>query len=181
MKCLSIPFDKAKPLLDSFQSSYKDNFRFMAGLFFVYRSLILFSYAASVGYGQFYVALGVQLTVMIILHFLMQPHRVHCHNILDVLLFSNLAAINSLSLYKFGISYQHDASSMMYVWVASILQLILIYTPLVVVLVWVIATLTLALKRRIKPRPKSLMSREPYSEIDYSSYDHRSIRLASFN
>ena len=106
VKCVSIPFDKAKPLLDSFQSSYKDNFRFVAGLFFIYHSLILFSYAASVGYGQFYVYLGIQLTVMIILHFVMQPHRVQCHNILDVLLFSNLAAINTLSLYKFGISYK---------------------------------------------------------------------------
>lgn len=181
VKCLSVPFEKAKPLLDSFQSSYKDNFRFVAGLLFIYRTLILFSYAASVGYGQFYVALAIQLTVMIILHFIMQPHQVHCHNILDVLLFSNLAAINSLSLYKLGISYQHNPSSALYIKAASILQLVLIYIPLAVVLVWGIAKFALTLKRRVKPKVKSLMSREPFSELDYSSYEQRSIRLASFN
>ncbi len=182
VKCLSVPFDKAKPLLDSFQSSYKDNFRFVAGLFFVYRVLILFSYAASVGYGQFYVALGILLLVMLILHFLMQPHRVHCHNILDMLIFSNLAAINSLSLYKFGISYQHDSNSMWYVKVASILQLVLIYTPMVVVIIWVLVILALALKRKVKPKTKSLISPDSSDDdVDYSSYDNRSIRLASFN
>ena len=180
VKYLSVPFEKAKPLLDSFQSSYKDSCRFVAGLFFVYRALILLLYAVSIGYGQFYVAIGVQMIVMIILHFVMQPHQIHLHNILDVLVFANLAAINSLSLYKFGISYQHDSASAFYVKVASIMQLILIFTPLVVVQSWPVIKLVLALKRKVKPKPRSLMSGS-LSDIDYSSYDHRPIRLASFN
>lgn len=92
VKCLSLPFDKSKPFFDSFQSCYKNDFRFVAGLYFVYRITILLSYALSVGHNVFYLAVGMQLIVMTLLHCIMQPNRCNQHNLLDVLIFSNLSA-----------------------------------------------------------------------------------------
>ena len=39
------PLEKFKPLLDSFQGSFKDKFRFFSGLYYFYRLLILFIYS----------------------------------------------------------------------------------------------------------------------------------------
>ena len=45
-KCVQIvfsPLDKLKPLFDSFQGCFKDEFRFFSGLYFVYRFFIMFN------------------------------------------------------------------------------------------------------------------------------------------
>ena len=176
VKWLSVPFVKGKHFFDSFQSSYKNNFRFVAGLFFVYRLMILVSYIMSVGYDMFYLIIAVQLLVMILLHFLMQPHQNQTHNILDVLIFTNLSAINGLSLYRFGASYQHDYSSKKHVRVAGIVQLVLIFIPLAGVVICLFAKAVRVVKTMF-----SHCCCVRKLDDDISSYDYRSIHLASFN
>lgn len=72
-----IPLAKLKPLLDTFQSCFKDNFRFFAGLYryFVYRMLTLVAYAACTGHLQFYTTVQVLLVLMLILHAVTQPYQ----------------------------------------------------------------------------------------------------------
>lgn len=176
IKLFSVPFVKGKHFFDSFQSSYKNNFRFVAGLFFIYRMMILVSYIMSIGYDMFYLIIAAQLIVMILLHFLMQPHQNQSHNILDVLIFVNLSAINGLSLYRFGASYQHDHSSKKHVKVAGIVQLVLIFIPLAVVVISLIVKAVCVAKKTFL-RCCSVRKLDD----DVSSYDYRSIHLASFN
>ena len=177
---LSIPFEKAKPLFDSFQSSYKDNFRFVAGLFFIYRLGILLSYALSIGFAIFYLSVGIQFAIMMLLHFLMQPHRIHYHNVLDVLIFANLSAINIISLYRFGISYQKDPLSKLSVKGAGLVQLVLIFLPLVIPVVLLCVKVVRAVHSQIVKRTASY-SDDLNDDIGHSSVEYRSIRLASFN
>lgn len=177
---LSIPFEKTKPLFDSFQSSYKDNFRFVAGLFFVYRLGILLSYALSIGYAIFYLSIGIQFSIMMLLHFLMQPHRIHYHNVLDVLIFANLSAINIISLYRFGVSYQQDPLSKWIIRVAGLVQLVLIFLPLVIPVMLLLVKVVKAVHSLLVKRAASY-SDGFNDDIGHSSVEYRSIRLASFN
>ena len=179
VKCISVPCVKLKPFFDAFQSSYKNNFRFVAGLFFVYRLLILIFYSASIGYDLFYLALGLQLIVMTLLHFLMQPHQNHWDNVRDVLIFSTLSVINGLSFFTHGLRSHSDSLSRAYVRVAEIVQLLLIFLPLMV------ASSCLLVKAFKNMRVfwnRYIHRRLHVDDGDYTSYyDHRSIRLASFN
>ena len=45
--CMVVPLEKLKPFFDSFQGCFKDEYRFFAGLFFIYRLLALTSYAVT--------------------------------------------------------------------------------------------------------------------------------------
>lgn len=184
VKYFSIPFEKSKPFFDSFQSCYKNNFRFVAGLFFIYRLTILLSYGLSVGHEIFYLAVMIQLVVMTLLHFLMQPNRCQLHNVLDVLIFSNLSAINGLSLYRLGVSYQHNTYAQQSVRLTGYVQLILTFLPFAVVVLCILAKTAKAIKAlvcKIRKRESLLVVDSFLDNVDYSSYHSRSIRLASFN
>ena len=89
-------------LLDSFQSSFKDNLRFFAGLYFLYRAIILGLYAYSPTLLIFYGLVQVQLTLLLAVHAIFQPYKKRRHNIIDLLIFTNLAIINSITLYNFN-------------------------------------------------------------------------------
>lgn len=96
-----IPVEKLKPFLDSFQGGYKDNFRFMSGLYFLYRILILLNVAMNY-IDYFFITLEVQLILMFLIHAVVQPYKNIAHNIIDSLLFANMAIINGLSMHKFN-------------------------------------------------------------------------------
>ena len=175
VKSLSTPFAKAVPLIDAFQSCYKDKFRFVAGLFFVYRAFILLSFLIAIGYGQFYSAVSIQLVLMLIFHSVAQPYNNNCHNIIDILIFSNLLIINTMSLYRFGQSYHKDFTSMKHIKYAGIVQLVLVYLPVLAAVSYVIAKIVLVVKKRVTKRSYRL------EEDIENSYSYRSFRLASFN
>lgn len=184
MKCFSIPFEKSKPFFDSFQSCYKNNFRFVAGFFFIYRLTILLSYGLSVGHSIFYLAVMMQLVIMMLLHFVMQPNRCHLHNILDLLVFSNLSAINGLSLYRLGVSYNRSHYAQQSVRITGYMQLTLTFLPIAIVVLCVLTKAARAMKalvHNVRKRESLLVDNFLDDVHDYSSYHNRSIRLASFN
>ena len=98
-------------LLDSFQSSFKDNFRFFAGLYFFYRALVLVAFAYSWTLLQFYVIVQLQLTIVLAVHGIFQPYKKGKHNIIDSLLFTNLSIINGITLYNFAEKDLRDTQS----------------------------------------------------------------------
>ena len=128
-----------KPLLDSIQGCFKDNLRFFAGLYFLYRWIIPFTHVIANGFGIYYSILGGVLFFILLLHTICQPYIKGLHNIIDALLFVNLILINSLSFYNYyntrtqwGIQEGVTVSPV-------IIQLILIYLPMIVVGVYILA------------------------------------------
>ena len=75
--------DKMKPLLDSFQSCYKDNCRYFAGLQFVYRLVILCTFNFTETPLMFYTVVEVEIVLILIAHVIIWPYREKWHNIID--------------------------------------------------------------------------------------------------
>ncbi len=122
-----------KPLLDSFQGSFKDNLRFFAGLYFLYRWIGLFLAATYSNYGLFYTVVEISLVIILALHAICQPYIERILNVIDTLLFADLAIINALSFANYYISQSSgDLSIIKAIYMASI-QLVLIYLPIVTV------------------------------------------------
>ena len=88
--------------LDAFQSSFKDKYRFFAGLYFLYRAAILALYVCCQTWLEFYSAVQLLLITIITVHSVIQPHKERKHNIVDSLLFANLTLINAITLYYYG-------------------------------------------------------------------------------
>ena len=135
-----IPLVKLKPLFDSFQSCYKDKFRFFAGLYFVYRLLILLTSSFARNWIQFYTITEIQFIIMLTIHALTQPYEKPWHNAVDILIFTDLAIINGLSFFNFvhlriGIDFQDIVD------ITSSIQLVLINLPIVYVIVYIMSCL----------------------------------------
>ena len=125
--------DKMKPLLDSFQSCYKDKCRFFAGLQFLYRLIILGTYNFSYSPLVFYILIDIEMVLMLFVHVLFRPYHKVWHNVLDCLVYVNIALVNSLTLLIYIFSNEFE---MRYVFEAIVLQTILIYLPLVYIIIY---------------------------------------------
>ena len=191
-----IPLLKLKPLLDSFQSCFKDNFRFFAGLYFVYRFTLLATSFTS-GLGQFYTVLEIQLIVMLAIHSLAHPYEKHWHNILDTLIFADLAIINGMTFYNYtrvssGLDYQHILG------ITTSIQLVLIYLPMLYMVGYVavyivpkIKDVVMRNKKQLNPPDllddDELPARLTYSNFseaaksEYHSFQDPEIKLQDFN
>ena len=128
--CKIIPLQKCKPFFDSFQGSFKDSFRFFSGLYFVYRLTTLLSLAFISKPMTFYIFLEGQFILIILIHAIFQPHREKWHSTLDVLLFANLSFINLLTMLNQDLSYNFSYQKKYYISVISIIQVVLLYIPL---------------------------------------------------
>ena len=128
--------NKLKPLIDSFQSCYKDRLRFFAGLYFVYRIAILFLFSMISDSFGFCISSIVLLIVIIGIHSSIRPFREDTHNILDTLLLFNLALISGcviISRYLINqLSDPHQKLTDPYILLVSTIQLILLYMPMLV-------------------------------------------------
>ena len=131
--------NRLKPLIDSFQGCYKDNFRSFAGLLFLYRIAILASVAFSFGYTQSHVLVQVQLLVMFLAHALAQPYKETTHNLIDSLLLSNLALVNIFEIYIHSVRVSSNYRLSTHI--ATALQAFLTVIPLLYFLVFVCKTL----------------------------------------
>ena len=125
---------RLRPLFDSFQGCYKDKYRCFAGLYFIYRVLILASNSFSYGATQFYVLIQIETSLMLLIHCLSRPYKKEIHNSLDTLFFTNIAIINGLSIFIHTKSIQPLYGVI--VNIASIFQALLIGLPLVLLLLY---------------------------------------------
>ena len=131
-KVLAIFISNLKPLLDSFQGCFKDNLRFFAGLYFLYRWIIQLIFMTTISHGAYFTTVGVALIIILTLHTLCQPYVKKAHNIIDTLLFTNLVLINFLSFFNYHSNHykrgvEHNATTL-----PAMVQMILIYMPLIV-------------------------------------------------
>ena len=124
-----IPVNKLKPLFDSFQGIFRDNFRFFAGLYFLYRWTALVLYVSSLTYSAFYSLLGLLFVCIVALHAICQPYVKKWHNLLDTVLFTNMVIINIITMIHYYGS-RVAAGNTDYIKVTGWIQLLLIYIPL---------------------------------------------------
>ena len=155
-----IPITKIKPFLDCFQGTFKDNYRFFAGFYFMYRVSILSSKFAT-GVIQIYVIIELQLIVMLALHTITWPYQKKIHNIIDFLVLTNLAIINTLKLLNFFYAENGKRSgskSRIIHWI----QLFFTYLPLFGLILWcfLYATHKFKIVSRIKKKMGSISRTE---------------------
>uniref|UniRef100_A0A1X7VCF0 Right handed beta helix domain-containing protein n=1 Tax=Amphimedon queenslandica TaxID=400682 RepID=A0A1X7VCF0_AMPQE len=109
---------KVKPLLDSFQGPFKDQYRFFAGLYFFYRCIVL----------CLLVLASMALVVFLVIHAMAQPFQEKSHNVCALLGFTNMALINAFTMriYYLVSNYGYTAETITLQWI----QMGLIYAPL---------------------------------------------------
>jgi predicted outer membrane repeat protein len=126
--------------LDAFQSSFKDKYRFFAGLYFLYRAAILALFVCAQSWLEFYSSVQLLLIFIMTVHFVVQPHKERRHNIVDSLLFANLSFINAITLFYYGrTEVLGKFSSEVLISALAVIQAVLIILPLLLgITLWVI-------------------------------------------
>ena len=127
-----IRISKLKPFLDTFQGCFKDNLRFFAGFYFLYRWIGPLAYAAtSVSLGGYYTVVEVVLVIVLIVHAVAQPYVIRWHNIVDALLLGDLVIINGLtSLAYFYSRASPTITDKKRINIVVSIQLVFIYLPM---------------------------------------------------
>ena len=141
-----LPISNLKPLLDSFQGCFKDNLRFFAGLYFLYRWSTLLVYMSTTSYSAGYIGVGSIYIIMLSFHAISQPYVRRAHNIIDALLLTDLVLINSISFlnyYRTRLKEKSDSTVS-----PAILQLVLIYLPLVIMSIYMLFVLYKYLRKK---------------------------------
>ena len=152
--CQCIPLEKLKPLFDSFQSSFKDEYRFFSGLYFLYRLLALLIFAFSHSLTSFYTTIQGFLLLILSTHAVIQPYKLHRHNILDALVLTNLSIINILSFYNYELVNQLSDYDY-FINISCAAQIIFLYLPLIYLLLLVVKKMISQTKRCIQRKEES--------------------------
>lgn len=178
--CKILPLEKFKPLFDSFQGDFRDNHRYFAGLYFVYRLAILALYAFTNNYTEFYFCVQLLLTFMCILHGWIQPYKKTWHNILYLYLFTLMTVINGITLYNFIQTNDHKKA-------LAVCTTVLAYSPLVFMVAYILKKLQTKrlinyIIRKIKKRKEEDIAalslsmldegRSEVSDVGYEKLDH---------
>ena len=167
--CKVAPLEKMKPLFDSFQGCYKDKYRFFAGLYFLYRFVALISFLALDSLTKFYIALEIQLILMLTLQATTYAYRKRWHNVLDTVLFANLAIINALTMLNLNLIASDD--NLLTVNILSGIQVFLIILPTVYILCIACSTIVMRIKNKRNNTKKEEDVTDTLGLIDYREYN----------
>lgn len=127
MAFLSVWKNRLNPFFDSFQGCFKDNSRYFAGLYFIYRLAISMAFALTDNGMELYFTLEIIVIIMLAVHAIIQPYQNPFFNIVDTAIFADLAIINGLSIYNFYWAQSRVEEKVVLV---SYFQVFLIYLPL---------------------------------------------------
>ena len=134
------------PFFDSFQSCFKDNCRYFAGLYFVYRLAFSMVFAFTDNAMEFYFCLEVILIIILAVHAIVQPYQNQFYNIIDAAIFADLAIINGLSLYNFHWA-QFPSLSDETLAISSSIQAVLVYLPLLYITIMMVLKISVRFAR----------------------------------
>ena len=129
--CQVIPLERFKPLFDSFQGAFKDNHRYFAGLYFIYRLVPLVLYVFTSNKISFFFYFEIQLILMLGLHAFIQPYKESRHNRHDLYIFILLLTINRITSYNYQWTTHQLDDKGYTVQVFGTIQVVLAYTPVV--------------------------------------------------
>ena len=130
--------------LDAFQGFYKPNRRPFAGIYFVFRLVILLTYVWTADFGN-YMLQQFFIAVMIILLAVFRPYKRNVFNVIDMMIFLNLIAINIISTYTYGASMSLASLDEKFVATIYFIQYFLIWLPLIYMLSYLIYKLLVKL------------------------------------
>ena len=91
---------KLMPFLDSFQACFKDNHRYFAGLYFLYRLLIPLLNIFIQTPEHYYGIIGCLFLVILLLHIFVQPYKKKWYNLLELSLIINIVFLLMITLYN---------------------------------------------------------------------------------
>ena len=104
LKCLNI---FSRPIIqhfgDLFQSSYKDNCRFFAGVLLLVRIGVVIAGNVSSSREEGYVIMTALSLAVLTLHSLLRPNQNRWINVIDSLMYAHLVAVNLLAVYIYSL------------------------------------------------------------------------------
>ena len=171
-RCVEIlfsPLNKLKPFFDSFQGCFKDEYRFFSGLYLIYRFSIFLNVVLNYLQVSFFY-LEIQLAIMLVFHALCQPYKKRLHNVIDTLLFGNLAIINANTYYELNLSLSTTTAASIDL---SFLTCVLTILPLLVMGVCVPFFFACKWwnKRTKKNKDNALVALDSFDESDRANYE----------
>ena len=149
-KLIINPLSKCVPIFDAFQSCYKDEYRFFAGLSFVYRAtaIAISDYLSPIP--SIYIWMQLFFLSISLLHCIFQPYKKKWHNFIEAFTFTLLAAISAISSHRL-FEAQTQTQTDDFFWV----QAMLLYCPLA----YFIAYVSYKVVRWLHPRIKYICSK----------------------
>ena len=162
---------KLKPILDAFQNCFKDDCRYFAGLFFLYRFMIQLFLFVSTEALEYYYLVEYFLVMVLALHSIKQPFCEFSDNVTASVCILNLALINlsSIIIQKLVKNSSPIESIQVLQWV----QLLLIYSPIFFGIGWIVKQLFLKRKinhaTSIEDSVNILFHRHEYISSSYGS------------
>ena len=179
------PVDKVHFFQDTFQGCFRNNYRFTAGLYFLFRLLTNITFALSQTWLQQYIVQQIACMVIVVILALIRPYNKEndIFNYIDILMFANLALINAISLYLYEYALNNPRTLTLPT-SAFIFQYILVYLPLIYIIVYVFYSkirkpVKTSMKETIKKLPSyrpltrevNISNLPPDSDHDYHSYE----------
>ena len=128
---------KGLPFLESFQGCFRDNCQCFAGLFLVYRVLMLMPNVHSSSISTRLISAEVVLFIVLAIHLFSRPFQKCWQNNLDLLLLSNLLLVNMLTLchyYTRNVTFYNNSFVK---GIFELLQISLISLPLIFFLIYI--------------------------------------------
>ena len=138
--------ERFKPILDSFQSCFKDNFRCFAGLFFLYRTAIMANLFIFSDNMQYRFVNEIILLIIFGIQSFAQPFNKKQDNVIASVALLALLIINTLDIRINIITGNQRYTSE--VRVLQFFQIILMYLPLFIGLLWLAKVLCIKYKEK---------------------------------
>lgn len=136
LKVILRKIENYRPIFDTFQSCFKDDYRYFAGLHFLYRSLFITLFAFVNSRLTFFATTQILLTIILSLHLWIQPYKISVHNFIDGSLYFILAVVNILTMWRYFLSYVQIKEKD--VTIAGYFQVILLYLPVLVIACYIV-------------------------------------------
>ena len=154
------PVDKVHFFLDTFQGCYRNNMRFFAGLYFLFRLTINGAYLATSSWPMQFIIQQMACIIMVALVSLCQPYNRenNLFNYVDNLIFTNILILNSLTFYLYVSSSSGNEHPSLSVFV---IQYILILLPLVYMIGYILWFL-LQRNQCVRKKGRRLLSKFRY-------------------
>lgn len=126
---------RLKPIFDSFQNCFKDRLRWFAGMYFLYRTIILVLLITSKNALEYYYSVQALLMIAFTIHSVFQPFVKTKHNVIGSLCLCNLVLINFLTIYIYSIVTTRGYNTK--ITVCQWIQVFLIYLPIIIGIWWI--------------------------------------------
>ena len=126
------------PFLDSFQGSFKDKYRYFAGLYFAYRAAVIAACSIFLTVSASYISVEIILFFVLFTHAVLRPHKKLWHNILEFGIMLDLLFVNTITLLNYAAVVWGDVDSSSEVSPLVWLQIVALFLPILYLVIYAI-------------------------------------------